>query len=385
MERAGREVAGTPVEQATILVVEDDPALREVLEEHLTGLGYRVVTAASAEAALGCLDGTTPDLILTDVHMGPMSGVELCRRLKSDLRFQLTPVILLTAAADLDSRVAGLAAGADDFFAKPFDFVELRTRVAVLLRVKSLHDKVQAQAAELAEWTRTLEERVRRQVEELERVGRLRRYLPPQVVGLIVSAGDAKVLESHRQEITVVSCDLRGFTAFSETAEPEEVMRVLQEYHGAVGPLISSFEGTLEHFAGDGLMIFFNDPLPCQDPAARAVRMAVAMRHAVGEVTKIWRERGCQLGFGVGIGLGYATLGQIGFEGRAHYGAIGTVPNLASRLCAEAQSGQILVSQRVYSAVKELVEAAPVGELTLKGFLKSVPAYNVIGLKESSS
>ncbi len=199
----------------------------------------------------------------------------------------------------------------------------------------------------------------------------------------MVSSGGEKLLESHRRESTVVFCDLRGFTAFSETAEPEEGMGVLREYHAALGALIFRFEGTLERFAGDGLMVFFNDPLPCPDPAARTVRMAVAMRQQMSELTEKWRKRGHQLAFGVGSAMGYATLGKIGFEGRFDYGAIGAVTNLAARLCDQAQGGQILISQRVYAAVAELVEAEPAGELSLKGFHRPVPTFNVIGLKQN--
>jgi class 3 adenylate cyclase len=198
---------------------------------------------------------------------------------------------------------------------------------------------------------------------------------------VIVSLGDEKLLESHRREITVVFCDLRGFTAFAETAEPEEVMGVLREYHAAMGALIFQFEGTLERFAGDGLMVFFNDPLPCPDPPARAVRMAVGMRERVSELAAAWRKRGHELGFGVGIALGYATLGRIGFEGRSDYGAIGPVTNLAARLCDEARGGQILISQRVYGEVEGLVDAEPAGELVLKGFHRPLTAYNILRLK----
>jgi class 3 adenylate cyclase len=288
---------------------------------------------------------------------------------------------MVTALDPAQERVKGLEAGADDFLTKPINQPELLARVRSLLRIKEFHDTVQAQAAQLAEWNRTLEQRVAAQLAELERVGRLKRFLSPQLAELIVSSGDEKLLESHRREITVVFCDLRGFTAFAETAEPEEVMGVLREYHAAMGALIFQFEGTLERFAGDGLMVFFNDPLPCPDPAARAVRMAVAMRGRAGELAAMWRKRGHELGFGVGIALGYATLGRIGFEGRFDYGAIGTVTNLAARLCSEAQGGQILISQRVYTAVEELLEAAPVGEFTLKGLHRPVAVYNVLRLK----
>lgn len=338
------------MEQATILVVDDDRDVRETLEDYLTEQGYRVVTAASAEAALAVLEGVAVGLILTDVHMGAMSGVELCTRLKGDPRLQLTPVVLLTGVSDLQARVAGHAAGADDFFTKPVEFIELRTRVASLLQRKALLDTIQTQAADL-----------------------------------IVSRGDERFLESHRQEITVVFCDLRGFTAFSEIAPPEEVMRVLQEYHAAMGALIFDFDGTWEHFAGDGLMVFFNDPLPCPNPAERAVQMAVGMRQSMEELSTRWRRRGYQIGFGVGIALGDATLGQIGVKERVHYGAIGRAPNLASRLCDEAQDGQLLVSKPVYLAVEELVDAEFMGHLILKGFLKPVPAYTVLGLKASGA
>ena len=258
-----------------------------------------------------------------------------------------------------------------------------------MLRIKALHDTVQEQAArlaaqseQLADWNRTLEQRVAEQLTELERVGRLKRFFSPQLAELVVSSGGEKLLESHRREITVVFCDLRGFTAFSETAEPEEVMGVLREYHTALGTLIFRFEGTLEHFAGDGIMVFFNDPLLCPDHEAQAVRMAVAMRQQMGELTKEWQKRGYQLGFGVGIAQGYATLGMIGFEGRVDYGAIGPVTNLASRLCSQAQDGQILISQRVFAAVEELVETEPAGELSLKGFHKPMPTFNVVELRQ---
>jgi adenylate cyclase len=258
-----------------------------------------------------------------------------------------------------------------------------------MLRVKALHDTVQeqatrleAQSEQLAEWNRTLEQRVADQLTELERVGRLKRFFSPQLAELIVSSGGEKLLESHRREITVVFCDLRGFTAFSEIAEPEEVMGVLREYHTALGTLIFRFEGTLERFAGDGLMVFFNDPLPCPDHGTQAVRMAVAMRQQMNELTEKWRKRGHQLAFGVGIATGYATLGMIGFTGRLDYGAIGTVTNLAARLCDQAQGGQILISQRVYTAVEEEAEAEPAGDLLLKGFHKPVPTFNVMSMRE---
>jgi adenylate cyclase len=230
---------------------------------------------------------------------------------------------------------------------------------------------------EVAELNRGLEARVAEQVDELGRVGRLKRFLAPQLAEMIVSQGDEKILESHRREIVVVFCDLRGYTAFTETAEPEEVLDFLREYHGALGPLVTQFEGTLDQFSGDGIMVFFNDPVPVPDAAERAVRMAIAMREAAGTLTAVWRRRGRVLGFGAGIAQGYATLGQIGFADRSGYTAIGTVCNLAARLCAEAKDGQILVGQRVAVAVEETIPLEELGELTLKGLTQPVVAFNV--------
>jgi class 3 adenylate cyclase len=230
---------------------------------------------------------------------------------------------------------------------------------------------------EVGELNRGLEARVAAQVDELSRVGRLKRFLAPQLAELIVSQGDERILESHRREIVVVFCDLRGYTAFTETAEPEEVLDFLRQYHGALGPLVSQFEGTLDQFSGDGIMVFFNDPVPCADPTERAVKMAMAMREAARELIAAWSRHGCELGFGIGIAQGYATLGQIGFSERSGYTAIGTVCNLAARLCAEAQDGQILVSSRVAGAVGALARLEDLGNLELKGLRRPVAAFNV--------
>jgi adenylate cyclase len=231
---------------------------------------------------------------------------------------------------------------------------------------------------EVAELNRGLEARVAEQVDELGRVGRLKRFLAPQLAELIVSQGDEKILESHRREIVVVFCDLRGYTAFTETAEPEEVLNFLREYHGALGPLVSQFEGTLDQFSGDGIMVFFNDPVPCPDPAERAVKMAMAMREAAGTLIAAWRRHGCELGFGAGIAQGYATLGQIGFSERSGYTAIGTVCNLAARFCTEAKDGQILVSSRIAEAVEAVARLEDLGNLELKGLRRPVAAFNVV-------
>jgi len=310
-----------------------------------------------------------------------MDGIEVCRRLKADTSLPFMPIIMVTAKTDSADVVAGLEAGADEYLTKPIDQAALVARVKSMLRIKALHDMVQEQAAQLAVWNQTLEQRVQEQVGELERMGRLKRFFSPQLAELVISAGGERLLHSHRREITVVFCDLRGFTAFSETAEPEEVMRVLEEYHTVMGHVIFRFEGTLERFTGDGLMVFFNDPLSCADHTVRAVRMAVVMRQEMDDLTERWRKRGHQLDFGVGIAQGYATLGMIGFEGRVDYAAVGPTTNLASRLCDAAQGKQILISQRVYAAVEHLVEAESMGKLALKGLRDPVLAFNVIGLR----
>jgi class 3 adenylate cyclase len=360
---------------ARILVVDDTPMNVKLLEGVLTGHGYEVITAPSGSAALERVRADRPDLVLLDVVMPEMSGYEACRRLRADEATRLLPIVMVTALDPGQERVKGIEAGADDFLTKPINQAELLARVRSLLRIKALHD-------ELGELNRTLEQRVADQVAQLERLGRLRRFFSPQLAELIVAGDAADPLKSHRREVTVVFLDLRGFTAFAETAEPEEVMTVLREYHADMGKLILAAEGTLERFTGDGMMIFFNDPLEVPDPAARAVRMACAMRERIATLVAAWRKRGFDLDFGVGIAQGYATIGAIGFEGRLDYGAIGTVTNLASRLCGEAKPGQILLSQRVASAVEGIAQVETVGELTLKGFQRPVKAYNVVGLAD---
>jgi class 3 adenylate cyclase len=357
-----------------ILVVDDTPVNVKLLGDLLTVKGYTVVTASSGKEALEKIDREQPDLVLLDVMMPGMTGYEVCRRLRDNAATAMLPVVMVTALDPGPERVKGIEAGADDFLTKPINQPELLARVRSLLRVKALHD-------ELAELNRTLEARVAAQVAELENLSRLKRFFSPQLAEAIVSGGAEDPLKSHRREITVVFLDLRGFTAFAESNEPEEVMAVLREYHAEMGKIILAHEGTLERFTGDGMMIFFNDPVVVENPSERAVRMATAMRARVSDLATRWRKLGYNLDFGVGIAQGYATLGAIGFEGRWDYGAIGSVTNLASRLCAEAKPGQILIERRVYVAVEDLVEAAPMGELSLKGFSRPIPTYDVTAVR----
>jgi adenylate cyclase len=372
---------------ARILVVDDVPDNVDILQMRLESQGYEVMTAGDGAEALEKIRGLLPDLVLLDIMMPKMDGIEAVKRLKADTSLPFIPVILVTAKADATDVITGLESGGDDYLTKPVDHAALSARVRSMLRIKSLHDTVQAQArrleeqaTELAGWNKTLEERVAAQVNEIERVSRLKWFLAPQIAETIVSSGGEAILESHRRDIVVLFCDMRGFTAFSETAEPEDVMVVLREYHGALGPLIHRYEGTLERFTGDGMIVIFNDPVPCPDPALRAVRLALEMRDAVASLARLWADRGHEIGFGVGIAQGYATLGRIGFEGRFDYTAMGTVTNLAARLCAEAKPGQILVSRRVAGAIDSQAHLEPLGDIALKGLSRPISVLNVIGL-----
>jgi class 3 adenylate cyclase len=366
---------------ARILIVDDSETNRDIIVTRLRAQGYETAEAEDGEQGLAAVKACTPDLILLDVTMPKLDGLEVCRRLKGDLSRPFTPIILLTARADTSDVVAGLDAGADEYLTKPVDHAALVARVRSVLRIKELHDRVQAQADDLARWNRSLEQRVAEQVAEIERVSRLKRFLPPQLAKLIVSSGDESILTSHRAEITVLFCDLRGFTAFAEAAKPEEVLQVLHEYHTALGVLIDKFEGTVERFAGDGLLVLFNDPLPCPDPSARAAQMAVEMRDAVARLSARWRDGGHELGFGIGIAHGEATLGLVGFEGRFQYSVTGKVANLASRLCDQARNGQILVDANVRRAIESSIHVDVHGDLSLKGFARPVETFAVRGMK----
>ena len=363
-------------DQVTILAVDDQPQNLRLLDAVLTPRGYRMVTAASGEQAMEILEKDVPDLVLLDIVMPGIDGYEVCRRIRNNPATAFLPVVMITASGDQE-KVSAIRAGADDFVSKPFNSGELLARVASLARLKRYHDTINSQAEELRRWNAELEARVQTQLEDLQRANRLRRFLPPQLVELMLDSGDEEFLRSHRREIVVVFCDLRGFTSFAESSEPEEVMGVLQEYHEAMGELIFAYGGTLERFTGDGLMVFFNDPLPIDDAPARALRMSVAMRDRVRVLAERWRRRGYDLALGIGLAQGFATLGRIGFEGRFDYAAIGSVTNLAARLCDAAKPWQVLASQRVFHAAEPAVDGEPVGELQLKGFSRAVQVFDV--------
>lgn len=358
---------------ARILVVDDVADNVEILRMRLESLGYEVAAASDGEQALDAVKADPPDLLLLDIMMPKIDGLEVVRRIKADTSLPFIPVVLVTAKATPKDIIAGLDAGGDDYLTKPIDHGALVARVRAMLRIKALHDQ-------LADLNQGLETKVAEQVGELERVNRLRRFMAPQLAQAIVSAGDEKVLENHRREIVAMFCDLRGFTSFSETAEPEDIMALLAEYHGAIGPLIRKYEGTLDRFTGDGMLVFFNDPLPCPDPPQRAARLAIEMRDAVSALNVQWMRRGHRLGFGIGMAQGYATLGRIGFEDRFDYTAIGAVVNLAARLCAEAADKQILISGRLATGVTDLATIENLGEREMRGMARPVAVSNILGL-----
>ena len=373
---------------ALILIADDNEANRDILARRLETHGYHLIMASDGEQALAAARSMLPDLILLDIMMPKMDGLEVCRLLKTDKSLPFIPIILVTALTDSKEIVAGLDAGGDEYVTKPIDQAALVARVRSTLRIKHLHDTVHdqserlaVQADELAQWNSTLQQRVSDQLAEIESMNRLKRFLSPQIAELVLSSGGEQLLDSHRRQITAVYCDLRGFTGFAEIAEPEEVINVLRQYHEVLGKLIHKYGATLEHFAGDGIMAWFNDPLPCPDPCERGVHMAIEMRANVAALAENWRREGHKLGFGVGIAHGYATLGRIGFEGRFDYAAVGTVVNLAARLCGYAQDGQILIDPKVQTAVGSFASTEPAGELTLKGLHRPIAAFNVRGVE----
>ena len=316
------------------------------------------------------LEDLDVDLVLLDVVMPGLDGYEVCRRIRARERTAYLPVVMITASGG-QQRLAALEAGADDFVTKPFDQSELLARVASLTRLKRYHDTIERQADELASWNAELERRVTEGVAELDRTNRLRHFLSPQLADVVV--GNQELLASHRREIVVVFCDFHGFTTFAETSEPEEVMGVLGDYHGAVGRRAHQHEGTLERFTGDGIMLFFNDPVPCDDAADRAVRMALEIDADVQRLADSWRRRGHDLTHRSGIAQGFATLGRIGFPGRFDYAAIGSVTNLAARLCADAADWEVRVTDRVLSELDGQVDVRPHRRHPAQGLLTNGP------------
>jgi len=356
-----------------ILIVDDEPFNLDLLEQELMEYEYVIERAVDGVDALEKTESFSPDLILLDYMMPKMSGLEVVKQLRKNEKHKGIPVILLTAKATLEDKIAGLDAGADDYVTKPFDSFELLARVRAMLRIKELHDQ-------LDEWNRTLADKVKQQVDELQRMNRLKRYLSPQIAETIL-ADDENIFKTHRREITAVFLDLRGFTPFSDSAEPEEVMEVLHSYHAEMGKLIFKFEGTLERFVGDGIVIIFNDPIRYDDHCQKAVLMALEMRDRVKELRVAWSKQGYDLDLGVGLATGYATLGTIGFEGRMDYGTVGNLPNLAARLCSEAKGGQILTDQKTMGKIEDLFESESLAELQLKGIIRPVVAYNIVKAK----
>jgi len=367
-----------------ILVVDDQRANVEMLSELLRSRGYDVFGAYDGEEALQRVAEHSPDVVISDIRMPGMDGYELCQRLREDPATALLPIVLVTSLEDRDGhdeRVKGIEYGADDFLTKPVRYAELFARVRSLLRVKMLQDEVRRQTAELRQWNETLEQRVREQVAAIDRLAQMKRFFSPPVAEAII-AGGAEVLEPHRREITAVFLDLRGFTAFTDRAAPEEVMDLLGAYHEALGRIVDRYAGTLEHFADDGVMIFFNDPLPVDRPAARAVRMAFDLQQAFVPIAQAWKLRGHTVALGIGIAQGEATLGVIGFEQRWEYAAIGAVPNLAARLCGQARGGEILIDVVTYADVGDIVEAELAGPLQLRGITQPMPAFRLLRLKK---
>jgi adenylate cyclase len=378
------EVEASPAAPSLILVVDDVPANVRLLESLLRGAGYRTISAHNGTDALNRVKDDAPDLVLLDIVMPGLSGIDVCRELRRDPHYLMLPIVLVTALDPEQERVKGLAAGADDFLSKPVNTEELLARVRSSLRIKALYDQVQAQAKQLERWNQALSARVNEQVAELERLSRLKRFLPEQVANSLLLTNGEATLASHRREITVVYLDLRGFTTFAEQAEPEDVMGALAEYHHEMGTLAMGAGGTLERFTGDAIMVFFNDPVPMNDHPAVAASMAVAMRQAASTLTQRWQRRGFTLGIGIGIASGYATLGTVGFHARHDYAAIGSVTNLACRLCNEAKANEVLIAERVFGAIEQRAIVEPLGLLALRGFAREQSVYRLIALADDT-
>ena len=397
--RDSRQALPDRAGQSAILVVDDNENNREMLSRRLAREGYKQVTIAKDGRQALDLLGTQPfDLVLLDVMMPVVDGYQVLQTLKADSQRRDIPVIMISALDEMESVIRCIELGAEDYLPKPFDATLLRARVGASLEKKALRDEVH-------QWATKLEERVQQQVAQIDRLGRLKGFFSPKLAEAIVEGGGEDLLKTHRREVVVVFLDLRGFTAFTDSSEPEEVMSVLGEYHRAVGQLVMAHEGTLERFAGDGLMIFFNDPIKLENPVLNAVKMALDMQKNFAPLRTAWRKRGFSLDLGIGIAQGYATLGTIGFEGRWDYACIGSVTNLAARLCGEAKGGQILTNQKTLARIEDAIhftvenaildftgeetparsenvtQAESLGEMTLKGIAQPVSVFNITGVK----
>ena len=358
---------------ARILVVDDQRTNAEMVSGLLRNLGYEVDLALGGQEALELVRENGPDLVISDILMPGLDGYELCRRLRANAATALLPVILVTGV-EQSERIKGVEAGADDFLAKPVNWAELFARVKRLLQVKALQDEIQSLNTKL-------EQRVRDQVAQLERLSRMKRFFSRAVAEAIVAGGE-ELLEPHRREITAVFLDLRGFTSFTDRADPDEVLELLRAYHATLGRTVDEFGGTLEHFAGDGVMIFFNDPIEVDKPAERAIRMALALQRAFNPIAEAWLKLGHEVGLGIGIAQGDTTLGVIGFEQRWEYAAIGNVPNLAARLCGAAHAGEIILDLQTEQDIVHVADTEFVGALTLRGFQQPVPAFKLRRMRD---
>jgi adenylate cyclase len=356
-----------------ILVVDDQRTNAEMVSGLLRNLGYEVDLALDGHEALELVREKGPDLVISDILMPGLDGYELCRRLRANAATALLPVILVTGVEQTE-RIKGVEAGADDFLAKPVNWAELFARVKRLLQVKALQD-------EIKQLNTKLEQRVREQVAQLERLSRMKRFFSRAVAEAIVAGGE-ELLEPHRREITAVFLDLRGFTAFTDRADPDEVLELLRAYHATLGRTVDEFGGTLEHFAGDGVMIFFNDPIEVDKPAERAIRMALALQRAFNPIAEAWAKLGHEVGLGIGIAQGDTTLGVIGFEQRWEYAAIGNVPNLAARLCGAAHAGEIILDLQTEQDIVHVADTEFIGALTLRGFQQPVPAFKLRRMRD---
>lgn len=361
-----------------ILVVDDVEDNREILKVRLEGEGFEVSLAENGQDALHRIEARRPDLILLDVMMPVMDGITAAKIIKERAGEHFVPIILLTAKTDVRFVVEGLNAGADDYLMKPVDQASLLARIRAMFRIQDLQNRLMTQTKLLADLNASLEQRVAAKVNELERVGRLSAFLPPQVVDIVTNeAGRGDLLASHRAEVSVVFSDLRGFTSFAETAEPEEILDVLGQFHRVVGEAAFDRGGTIERFAGDGVMVFFNDPVPYADHLMRAVTFGFDVLRSVARLSEDWRTRDIQLGVGVGVATGYATLGKIGFQKKWDYAAIGNVTNIASRLCSMARAGELRATQRVARATESIAVISEESRLEIKGLTRSVAAASL--------